>query len=270
MLASVAADQVSAMLSLIGKRILITGTGRGQGEVVQRVFAELGAKIAGCDIIAGSAEASAERLRASGHTAWGKTADLGDPAEAEAWVTWAVNTIGGIDVLFNNAGAPRMASFGELTVDDWKFTMRNELDLVFYTTRAAWPHLLRSCGASVITTASISGKIGWGSMGQVAHSAAKGGLLSFTRQLAAEGGPLGVRANSISPGFIRTPITEDVVDAAMEDGIRATMQLSPRPVVSTDIAYAAAYLASDLSLGITGEDIAVDGGWSAGRPGLHG
>ncbi|MCJ1302386.1 hypothetical protein MMC08_005189 [Hypocenomyce scalaris] len=256
----------SPTLALTGKRALITGTGRGQGEVIQRVFASLGAKVVGCDFVPGSAEASAEALRNEGHDVWGKTVDLGDADAAKEWVDWAALKLGGVDILFNNAGAPRMANFSDMTLDDWRFTIRNELDLVFYATHAAWPHLLKVDSGCVISTASVSGKIGWGSLGQVAHCAAKGGVLAFTKQLAAEGGKVGIRVNTVSPGFVRTPGTEGPVSEDAETYIRKTMQLDPRPTLAQDIAHAAAFLASDVSRGVTGGDIAVDAGWTAGRP----
>ena len=251
---------------LTGKRALITGTGRGQGEVIQRIFADMGASVVGCDVLAGSAETSAASVAQSGLQAWGRTVDLADPTAAAEWVHWGAGKLGGIDVLFNNASRPVMEPFGKSTLSGWQDTIRNELDLVFYVTFAAWPHLIKSRGASVITTASASGKLGWGSVGQAAHAAAKAGVIGFTKQIAAEGSKLGIRANTISPGYVRGPGTAGIISADAEAYIRTNMQLDPRPLTPEDIAYTAAFLASDLSLGVTGEDIAVDAGWSAGRP----
>jgi len=181
-------------------------------------------------------------------------------------VNWGAETLGGIDILFNNASRPVMEPFGESTLKGWQDTIRNELDLVFYVTAAAWPHLIKSGGASVITTASASGKLGWASVGQAAHAAAKAGVIGFTKQIAAEGGKLGIRANTISPGYVRGPGTATVISPESESYIRNSMQIDPRPLTPEDIAYTAAFLASELSRGITGEDIAVDAGWTAGRP----
>ena len=251
---------------LTGKRVLITGTGRGQGEVIQRVFSSMGASVAGCDIREGSAEATAATLLAAGRKVYGKTVDLGDPEAAAHWVTWGVEKLGGVDVLFNNASKPIMEPFGAITLAGWQTTIRNELDLVFYVTMAAWPHLLKSGNASVITTASASGKQGWGAGAHAAHSAAKAGVIGFTKQIAAEGGKVGIRANTISPGYIAGPGTVGVISSETEAHIRKNLQLDPRPLTAEDIAMTAAFLASELSRGITGEDIAVDAGWTAGKP----
>jgi NAD(P)-dependent dehydrogenase (short-subunit alcohol dehydrogenase family) len=251
---------------LTGKRVLLTGTGRGQGEVIQSTFASMGANVVGCDIAPGAAEASAAAVVKAGFKAWGKTVDLGDPVAAAEWVNWGAQQLGGIDVLFNNASRPVMEPFDKITLQGWQDTIRNELDLVFYVTVAAWPHLAKSPSASVITTASASGKLGWGSVGQAAHSAAKAGVIGFTKQLASEGGRIGIRANTISPGYIKGPGTAGTISTETEDYIRGTLQLDPRPLTAEDIAMTAAFLASDLSRGITGEDIAVDAGWAAGRP----
>jgi meso-butanediol dehydrogenase/(S,S)-butanediol dehydrogenase/diacetyl reductase len=94
---------------LAGKRALITGTGRGQGAAAQALFCRAGARVVGCDVIAGAAEQSAERLRRDGLDAVGSTVDLSDPAAARRWVGDAADILGGVDVLYNNAGAPRFA-----------------------------------------------------------------------------------------------------------------------------------------------------------------
>ena len=88
---------------LTGKRALITGTGRGQGEVIQRIFASMGASVVGCDVVPGSAEASADAVVQSGLKAWGKTVDLANPSSAADWVNWGAERLGGVDILFNNA-----------------------------------------------------------------------------------------------------------------------------------------------------------------------
>jgi NAD(P)-dependent dehydrogenase (short-subunit alcohol dehydrogenase family) len=252
---------------LAGKRALITGTGRGQGEAIQRLFVKLGARVIGCDIIPGSAEATAAALKAEGYDAAGRTVDLGDPDAAKAWVEWGAEQLGGIDVLFNNAGRTTVGPFAEMTLEDWRTTVQNELDILFYVTHPAWPHLVNSGAASVINTASIMGKMGWAGLGQAVHAATKGGVIGLTKQLAAEGGPVGVRVNSISPGVVLTPVTEGVLSDNFAAHMRETLQLDPRRRISPeDIAMAGAFLASDASLSITGADIPVDAGWGAGRP----
>ena len=108
---------------------------------------------------------------------------------------------GGVDVLYNNASATRVGRFEDVTWDDWQFTIRNELDLIFTVTKAAWAHLIARGGGHVINTASVSAHRGALFQEQAAHGAAKGGVLSLTRHLAASGARHGIRVNAISPGL---------------------------------------------------------------------
>jgi meso-butanediol dehydrogenase / (S,S)-butanediol dehydrogenase / diacetyl reductase len=249
-------------MRLEGKRVLITGTAGGQGEAAQALFAREGARVIGCDLQEGGAERTAEALRAEGHDVSGQTVDLADPAAAERWVDESAAEFGGIDVLYNNAAGFGFAPFAEMTLELWRHVMRVELDIVFHTTRPAWRHLLDG-GGSIINTASMSGLRGIAPLGQAAHAAAKGGVIAFTKTLAAEGAANGIRANAISPGFVKTPAT----DAAVGDELRAfqmCMHLIRRPGLGEDIAYLAVYLASDESAWVTGQNYSIDGGVTAG------
>lgn len=253
---------LSAGNRLVGKRVLITGTGGGQGAAAQELFAQEGARVVGCDVVPGAAESAARKLAEQGHDVHGHTVDLADPDAARAWVDDAAASLGGIDVLYNNAAGFAFAPFADFTVDLWRHVMRVELDIVFHTTHPAWPHL-RQSGGAIINTASVSGLRGIGAIGQAAHSAAKGGVIALTRTLAAEGAPDGIRANAISPGFVSSPAT----DTAMDDDARQymlNMHLIQRPGTGPDIAALALYLASDESSWVTGQNISVDGGWTAG------
>lgn len=253
---------VAAGTRLAGKRVLITGTGGGQGAAAQELFAGEGARIVGCDVAQGAAEATARKLAEQGHDVHGHTVDLADPDAARAWVEDAAASLGGIDVLYNNAAGFGFAPFADFTVELWRHVMRVELDIVFHTTHPAWAHLRRSGGA-IINTASISGLQGIGGLGQAAHSAAKGGVIALTRTLAAEGAPDGIRANAISPGFVASPATDAAVD---DDGRQymLDMHLIQRAGTGPDIAALALYLASDESSWVTGQNISADGGWTAG------
>ena len=185
---------------LAGKIALITGVGGGMGVTAARMFAAEGARVVGCDLDKDGAERTAELVRADGGdiTVMGGV-DLGDAAQAQAWVDEAVAIHDGIDVLYNNASTQRFGALDELSIEDWDFTMRNELDLVYYTVRAAWPHLKRHRGGSIINVGSIAAIRGVEFMAQNAHSTAKGGGLALTLQLVVEGGPHGIRANVIRP-----------------------------------------------------------------------
>jgi meso-butanediol dehydrogenase/(S,S)-butanediol dehydrogenase/diacetyl reductase len=252
-------------MRLTGKRVLITGTGTvgGQGGAAQTMFAREGARIVGCDMQEGAAEQSAALLSAEGYDVTGSTVDLTDSRAAERWVEAGADQLGGIDVLYNNAARAGFAPFAEMTLELWRQVIHGELDIVFHTTRPAWRHLLESGRASIINTASMSGVRGIAPLGQAAHAAAKGGVIALTKTLAAEGAPDGIRANAISPGFVKTPST----DAFVGDELRAFqmgMHLIRRPGLGDDVAHLAVYLASDESSWVTGQNYSIDGGVTAG------
>ena len=140
-------------MRLAGKRVLITGTGTvgGQGAAAQALFAREGARVVGCDVKDGAAEATAERLRADGLDVSGTTVDLTDPAAAEQWIEDGASTLGGIDVLYNNAARARFAPFADMTLELWRDVIQGELDVIFHTTSPAWRHLKHSGGASIIS-----------------------------------------------------------------------------------------------------------------------
>ncbi|OUS87621.1 SDR family NAD(P)-dependent oxidoreductase [Rhodococcus sp. NCIMB 12038] len=247
---------------LAGKRVLITGTGGGQGEAAQRLFASEGATVIGCDLKGGAAEATAATLREEGYDVWGSTVDLADPEQAGAWVREGAERMGGLDVLYNNAAGAGFAPFDRMDFALWRHVISVELDLVFHTTNAAWPLLLDG-GGSLINVGSYSALRGIEALAQVAHAAAKGGIIAMTRSLAAEGAARGVRANSISPGFISTPATDKAVDAEGK-AWQISNALIQRAGTGDDIAYMALYLASDESSWVTGQNFSVDGGATAG------
>lgn len=250
-------------MRLTGKRVLITGTAGGQGEAAQAMFAREGARIVGCDVQDGAAQRTAAALEADGFDVIGHTVDISDPVAAEEWVEEGAERLGGIDVLYNNAAGHGFAPFADMTLDTWRHVMRVELDIIFHTTHPAWKHLQQAGGASIINTASMSGIRGIAPLGQAAHAAAKAGVIGLTKTLAAEGAPDGIRANAISPGFVKSPGT----DAAVGDELRAfqmNMHLIRRPGLGDDIAYLAVYLASDESSWVTGQNYSIDGGVTAG------
>ncbi|HDZ57807.1 MAG TPA: SDR family oxidoreductase [Pseudomonas xinjiangensis] len=245
---------------LEGKVALITGTGGGQGRVAALRFAREGAIVVGCDTNEAENKVTAELLSQEGFTLYGYApVDLGDHEQAKAWVESAVAEHGRIDVLYNNASAARFAPVQDMSIEDWHFTIRNEVDLIFYTTKYAWNHLAERKGVIL----NVSSTAAWGGSkvaGISAHSAAKGAVVSFTRQLAVEGAPAGIRAISISPGFVATPGTaafmeNPVARAALLDGVLMDRPGQPEEVVSL-----AVYLASDEASFITGSDIVIDGG----------
>lgn len=245
---------------LEGQVALITGTGGGQGRVAALRFAAQGAHVVGCDVNAEGHEETRALLHSQGYRLHGHAPlDLGDPEQAQAWVEQAAAELGRIDILYNNASAARFAPVSEMSIEDWRYTLRNEVDLLFYTTKFAWPHLARQ-GGVIINVASTAAWGGSKIAGISAHCAAKGAVVAFTRQLAVEGAPVGIRAVSLSPGFVATPGTRAFMEnpqarAALLDGV-----LMDRPGEPEEVVAMALFIASAQASFITGSDIVIDGG----------
>ncbi|MBT5890122.1 MAG: SDR family oxidoreductase [Chromatiales bacterium] len=248
------------MKRLEGKVALITGTGGGQGRAAALRFAREGATVVGCDLDQKSQDETCKLMQSEGLQMYGSApVDLGDVDQAKAWVEDAAKKFARIDILYNNASATRFGPIGEFSLEDWHFVIRNELDLVFYTTRYAWQYLALQ-GGTIINIASTAAWCGSQLTGKAAHSAAKGAVVSFTRQLAVEGAPVGIRAMSISPGFIKTPGTAPFIEnpeirRKLLDGV-----LLDRPGESEEVAALAAFIASGEATYMTGSDVVIDGG----------
>jgi meso-butanediol dehydrogenase/(S,S)-butanediol dehydrogenase/diacetyl reductase len=246
---------------LTGKVAFITGVASGMGRAAAILFAAEGASVVGCDFSQAASEKTVSEVRdAGGRMVAFSPVDLGSPAETRKWISDGLAQTGGIDILYNNAGGARFGMFGELSEEDWAFTLHNEVDLVFYATQAAWPHLIARGGGVVINTGSSVAVRGNPNMGFAAHAASKGAIVAFTRQLAAEGAKHKIRANTVSPGPIKTPATA-VIPPGPAERIRASIPLGRWGEVD-DVAYCALYLASDEARWITGADFVIDGGGS--------
>lgn len=249
---------------LEGKVAIITGTGSGMGRAAAIAFAREGAKVIGCDINAANAEkVLREVVDAGGAMVSLQPLDLSVPEGADRLVEFALQHADGIDILYNNAAMAYFEFFPTMTYATFSRTMREEVDIVFHLTRAVWPHMVARGGGSIISAGSTSARCGSPVQGALAHSAAKGAVVAMTRQLAAEGAQHGIRANTISPGFIRSPQTEPFIQdpvamKAFSEGI-----LVKRPGEPHEIASCALFLASDESTYVTGSDFVVDGGYTA-------
>jgi NAD(P)-dependent dehydrogenase (short-subunit alcohol dehydrogenase family) len=241
---------------LSGKVALVTGAAAGIGQGCALLFAAQGAAVIGCDIDSAAAERTEKLAQERGldlHMV--HPCDMTDPAGAQRFVDEAITLHGRIDVLVT-AGAipPHMALAAEMDFEEqWTPTLHGEIDVAFLPCQAAWPHMKTAGGGSIINFASVNAFRGSSNFGMIAHCAGKSAVLGLTRQLAVEGGPLGIRANTISPGMVRTPATESA--GAHEGGKRdALLARIPLGRVGTpeDIAWCALYLASDEAAWMTG------------------
>jgi NAD(P)-dependent dehydrogenase (short-subunit alcohol dehydrogenase family) len=240
---------------LENKVALITGTAAGQGRAAALLFAREGAVVIGCDLNAAANEQTVRLVTEAGGRMVGMgPVDLGDPVQAEAWVQEAAAVEGRIDVVYNNAGAGRHDFIENLTAEDWRFTMRNEVDIPFYVTRFAWPFLKRN-GGVIISTASIAGHKGL--PGLIPHCTGKGAILAMSRAFAAEGAEYGIRAVTISPGPIELPESPTTAEYGVASADATALK---RRGTVDEIANAALYLASDEASFMTACDLLIDGG----------
>jgi len=249
---------------LEGKVCVITGTGGAIGRAAARMFAAQGAIVVGNDIHEASAAETVELVRRDGFQMDSvHPCDLSQPAEAQRLIATTIERHGRVDVLYNNGGGVEMAWLKDMTPDQWSFTLRNELDLIFHAVKAVWPHMTERRAGSIINVGSVSGHIAYRVLPAVAHSAAKGGVIALTKHLAMEGGPHRVRVNSISPGLVVTPATKALLEIPeWSEAMLAKIMLG-RPAQPEEIIPAAVFLASDEASFVTGADFLIDGGTTA-------
>ena len=246
--------------SLSGKVCIITGTGGSMGRAAALAFAREGASVVGCDLNVDSAEETVQAVRREGGTMESlQPCRLSSAAECQALVDFAQRKFGRIDVLFNNAAMAYFNWLEDISDEEWDRNRREEVDLVFYLTRAAWPHLKSSRGV-VVNTASLTALMSFKGLGSLAHTTAKAGIIGMTRQLAMEGREHGIRANSISPGVIETNQTREQLKDPEWAGYMLGKTLLGRLGKPEEVANVALFLASPDSSYVTGVDIVVDGG----------
>lgn len=239
---------------LKGKRAVVTGAGRGIGRKTAQMFAQEGARVLACDID--------EEALSTLHGMDRFAADLTQVSGAQALAHYAKTTMGAVDILVNAAAIVRFGPIDTLSAEDWHTTLAGEIDTVFFVTQALWPLLETSGAASIINFSSANAHTALKGLPAIAHTAGKGAVLSMTRQLAMEGGPKGIRANSIAPGFTVTEETEQHLGTDLMQNVRAKLMVH-RLGTPTDIGHLAVYLGADESGYVTGADFSIDGGATA-------
>jgi len=251
---------------LQGKVAIVTGIGAGIGRGVALMFAQQGAHVVGCDIDAASAQATVDFAAREGLRIDSlHPLDLTRPDASRRLVDRAVELHGGLDILVNAAAFGAFEWLEQMDYESqWRRTLTGEVDIVFLACQAAWPHLKTRGGASVINFASANARVALPTSPAPAHCAGKGAVLAMSRQLAMEGGPHGIRVNTISPALIETAATRhplENIPGFREQALSKFML--KRLGQPEDIGWLAIYLASDESSWVTAADFAVDAGATA-------
>ena len=251
---------------LAGKVALVTGAGNGIGRGCALMCARHGARVMGSDVDVAAAQETVALAAKEGLTLESvHPIDLTVPADVERMVRCAAERFGRLDILIN-AGA--WGAFEWIENMDyerhWRRTLAAELDSVFLVCKASWPHLKASGAASVINFASANAYVALQGSPALAHCAGKGGVLAMTRQLAMEGAPHHIRANTISPGLVLTAATRPVIEgnSQIREAARSKMMIG-RFGQPEDIAWTVVYLASEEASWVTGADFPIDGGATA-------
>jgi 3-oxoacyl-[acyl-carrier protein] reductase len=238
---------------LTNKVALVTGAATGIGEGIARLFAEEGAHVFLLDRDTPRNEATAAAISGRAHTV-----DVCDPQAIRAAVDAATKEFGRIDILINNAGIFPRRRFVEMSEAEWDHMQNVNVKSMFHTIQAAVPHMISQRSGKIVNISSVTFHLGLPNMSHYISS--KGGVIGLTRALAREFGPDGVYVNCITPGAIQTESEQHFVTP---DDIRKFLesQCIQRRMTPLDIARTALFLSSELSDGLTGQTLNVDGGW---------
>jgi NAD(P)-dependent dehydrogenase (short-subunit alcohol dehydrogenase family) len=263
-------DSVLAAVSILerfrldGRVALVTGGGQGIGRGFAHALGEAGAAVAVVDLVLARAETVAHELAHKGIDALALQADVTAPEQVEAMVNAVTGKWGKVTIGVNNAGIGSWVDAEAMAPDEWQRIIDLNLTAVFLCSQAEARLMLPAGYGKIINTASMSGHIVNTPQNQAAYNTSKAGVIHLTRSLAAEWATRGVRVNSISPGYTRTALVDDLTKTP--EGQRMVpewMRLTPmgRMAEVTDLQGGVVYLAAPASDFITGHDLVIDGGY---------
>ncbi len=242
----------AAAQRLLGKRVIVTGAARGIGAEIASCFSGEGATLALVDLLQDELQGVADHLHA--HPIQG---DLRNPASARAAIDQAIETLGGVDVLVNNAGILRFASILDTTVEEWDQMFEINARSMLITTQVVVPHMIGQGGGKIVNMASMGAKLG--SPNQAHYCASKAAVVSFTRVCAMEFGAHNINVNCICPGYVLTEMGSATRTAEMVASWSSKSPLG-RLAEPSDVARTALFLASSDSDYCTGQAMNVSGG----------
>lgn len=243
------------MKRLEGKKVIVTGAGRGLGRGIALKLAEEGAKVVIADISEDAYRETVEEINKNGGEAIGAAVNIGDSESVKAMFEKVINELGSYDAIVNNAGINRDAMLHKMTYAQWEQVINVDLTGTFYCVQEATKYLREKESGAIVNIASGS----WlGNVGQANYAAAKAGVVGLTKTAARELARKGVTCNAICPGFIETDMTKSMPEA----GWNAMMAKIPMGYAGKpkDVANLVAFLVSDEATYITGEVINVGGG----------
>ncbi len=245
-------------LSLKDRVALVTGGSRGIGRAIALEFAARGAAVVvNYNKSPQAAEDVVKQITEAGGRAAAFQADVSDFKQAEALVKFTVETFGDLSILVNNAGITKDTLIMMMSEADWDTVVDTNLKSTFNCSKAAVKHMMRKRFGRIINMASIAGQMG--NAGQTNYSASKGGQIAFTKSLAREVASRNITVNALAPGFVDTEILNPIPAETLDNVIKTMVPLA-RKGKPEEIAYAAAFLASDQAAYITGQVLGIDGG----------
>ncbi|MCY3977923.1 MAG: SDR family NAD(P)-dependent oxidoreductase [Chloroflexi bacterium] len=248
-------------MKLRDKVALVTGGGSGIGEASCYAFAREGARVAVANRTLAKAEAVARSIEAKGGRAIAIGANVARSADAQRMIDEAVAELGAPDIVFNNAGVSPAGRITDISEADWDECLNIDLKSVFLAARCAIPLMIEAGGGVILNTAGTFGMRA--AANKAAYSVAKAGVINLTRSIALDYARDNIRCNAICPGYVDTPLNEDLPPAERDAFLEQYQPL--RGIISADeVAELAVYLASDAAKMITGQMFVIDGGQQAG------
>lgn len=244
-------------MGMLDKKVaVVTGGAQGIGEAIAMTLAKEGASVVVVDINLEKAQEVAAKIKETGVESESYRVDVSDTTEVEETVNKIIEKFKKIDILVNNAGITRDNLLIRMSEEEWDAVIDINLKGVFNWTKFCGKVMMKQRTGSIINIASVIGLMG--NAGQVNYAASKAGIIGITKSIAKELASRNVRVNAICPGYIKTAMT----DKLSEEVRNSILQFIPSKIFGTpqDVANAVLFLASDLSLYITGETIRVDGG----------